>query len=40
MVKVVPRPVEALRRLANRRPFYRLMYVVIGDPQGGGDAAC
>lgn len=40
IVKVVPRPVEALLRLADRSPYYRMIVVVTRKLQGGGDTAC
>ena len=40
LLKVVPRPVEALLRLADRGPFYRMIVVVSRKPQREGEAAC
>ena len=40
IVKVAPRPVEVLLKLADRSPFYRLIVGGSKKAQGGGDAAC
>jgi hypothetical protein len=40
LLKVVPRPLEALLQLADRGPFYRMIVVLSRKPQTGGEAAC
>jgi len=40
LLTIVPRPLEALIRLADRSPFYRMIVVVTRKPQGSDAPAC